>query len=138
MGIDQLRRFLVAAFLLGFIALYAYFLLEVVRAPDGAPPALDERLVGIGAILSGALGSAFAVALGVEDQTMRTRAITMPSLQTLLGLGLWAYALVAMTSIVVFALNLDETPVAISSLALVLVGFVAAIVTNAYKAVLPK
>jgi hypothetical protein len=38
---------------------------------------------------------------------------------------------------VIYAFNPNETPGSISSLGLVFVGYVAAIVTNAYKAVLP-
>ncbi len=64
MNLEPLRKTLVALFLVGFVALYGYFLIAIIQAPSGKPPVLDERLVGLAATVSGVLGTAFAVALG--------------------------------------------------------------------------
>lgn len=140
MNVEPLRKILVALFLAGFVALYGYFLIAIIQAPSDTPPQLDDRLVGLAATMSGVLGTAFAVALGVKSQGGVRGAFALPSisLNTLLGVGLWAYAAVGVAALVTYILNLDETPGSISSLALVLVGYVAGAVTNAYKAVLPK
>jgi hypothetical protein len=136
MDVQSLRKFLVAVLVLGFVALYFSFLASIWSADDGLPPRLDDALVGLAAVFSGALGTAFAVALGAKE-TRVGLAFSLPKvpLSTLLLAGVWVYALVGIVAVVTFALNVDETPDSIRALALVIVGYVAAIVTNAYKAV---
>lgn len=140
MNLDALRKFLLIAFGLGFLGVYVAFLVQVVQASDGQPPNFNEAVVNFAATISGAIGSAFAVALGVNaDNASPSRLLFRGvSEADLLKIGLWLYAIVGVAAALVYGLNPNETPGSISTLAFVFVGYVAALVTNAYKGVLPQ
>jgi hypothetical protein len=130
-GVDELRRFVVLAVIVGFVGFYLYFDVQVFQAANGTPPVLGEVLVGVAALLAGALGSAFAVALGVTPKTEKVW--PLPPLKTILGFGLWAYVLVGLVTVVVYLFNPNETPGAVGGLALTIVGYFIAVLTGAYK-----
>lgn len=137
MNVKPLKIALMAAALLGFIALHVTFLAQILRA-HGAPPDLDTVWVNIAATLSGVLGAAFAVAMGVKDSLNGSglRTLRVSGTDVILTIGIWVYAVFGVVSVVVYATNSDETPGSVSSLALIFIGYVAALLSNAYKAVL--
>jgi hypothetical protein len=137
MDFGRLRKLFIAMFVIGFAIIYGVFLWRIMAAPDGVPPALDERLVAMAAVLSGALGSAFAVALGVDDKRTGP-SMTIPSVSWWLAAGIYLYGIVGVLTVVVYLFNLDETPGSLKALALCVVGYGASIITNAYRAILPK
>jgi hypothetical protein len=139
-NLDPLKKVLTAALLLGFIALYVYFIIAILTAKSGIPPTFSSAAVDIAAILSGALGTAFAVALGVKGKDENTRGLLVggPSETLLLTIGIWIYAIVGIMTVVVYIIKPNETPGSISAMALLIAGYVAAVVANAYKAVIPK
>ncbi|MFI5427467.1 hypothetical protein [Aeromicrobium sp. UC242_57] len=139
MNFDALKKFLIVVGILGFVGLHGYFLLKIVRA-DGVTADLSGVAVGIGATLTGVLGAAFAVAMGVKEIAGNNRGMDAfragPTNEQILTVGVWTYALVGLASTLVYVFNSDETPGSISSLALVFVGYVAAVISNAYKGAL--
>jgi hypothetical protein len=136
MSFNPLRKLFIAVFVLGFAALYLVFLWKIYKAEDGIPPVLDEVWLGVAAILSGALGSAFALALGLEDSRTKIT-LAPPDAQWFLVAGIYLYGLVGLLALLVYLFNTGETPGSIAALALGIVGYGAAIITNAYRAVLP-
>jgi hypothetical protein len=60
-----------------------------------------------------------------------------PTATRLLQTGIYIYAIVGIVTAIVYISNPDETPGSIAALALAVVGAAAAIVTNAYRAILP-
>ena len=131
-GIDELRKVIVIIVILGFVGLYLYFDVQVLQAANNTPPVLGDAVVGVAALLSGALGSAFAVALGVKPPGAEKEG-PLPPLKTILGLGLWVYVFVGFFTAIVYLLNPNETPGAVSAVALAFVGYAVAVVTGAYK-----
>ncbi len=115
------------------------FLIKILSA-NGEAADLSNVAVGFGATLTGVLGAAFAVALGVKETSGQNRGIEAfrvgPSNQLILTVGVCTYAIVGLLSTLVYAFNSDETPGSVSSLALVFVGYVAAVISNAYRAAL--
>jgi hypothetical protein len=97
-GVGVLRKFLLIVFGLGFLAIYVAFLIQVVQAGNGQPPKFNDAIVGLAATISGAIGAAFAVALGVKDPASPTVSIFSMSQNTLLQIGLWLYALVGIAA----------------------------------------
>lgn len=136
MRLEPLLKAVVVTFVALFLGLYLAFLYQIWSAAEGVAPSFNPVHVGLAAILSGALGSAFAVAMGAEDGRFGIT-VRLPSVPGLLTVGLWAYALVGMAAILTYLIKPDETPGTIATLALVIAGYMAAIVTNAYKSVLP-
>jgi hypothetical protein len=132
MGVDELRKFVVLVVIIGFVGFYAYFDWQVFQAANGTPPVLGEVLVGVAALLSGAIGSAFAVALGVKPPGTES-VWRFPALKTILGFGLWAYVVIGIITTGVYLFNPNETPGAVSGLALAIVGYFIAVLTGAYK-----
>jgi hypothetical protein len=138
-NVRPLRTFLIIVGVLGFAALQTYFLVSIITASTNHPPNFADPLVPIQSALSGALAAAFAVALGVKDTTGNPgfaafRAISQPLVLTV---GIWLYAVFGVLSVVVYVIWHAETPGAVASLALVFVGYVGAVLSNAYKTILP-
>lgn len=138
MNVKPLRTFLLIVGVLGFMALQTYFLIAIIAASSNEPPDFADPLVPIQSALSGVLAAAFAVALGVKDTTGQPgraafRGISQPFVLTA---GIWLYAIYGVLSVLVYVLWHAETPGAVASLALVFVGYVAAVLSNAYKAIL--
>ena len=161
-GLCALKGILTYAAVLAFAALYVSFIVDIVRAEPGEPPALNTAMLSAAAALAGVLGSAFALYVGVPtkpDSTnaglliavrkaeqdglpdkLRTwvrRAFSLEASQTTaaswpLTFGIWVYALVASAVAVTFVLFQQETPEQIRTLAIVFAGYILAMIYAAY------
>lgn len=160
-GMSALRGLLVYGAVLTFAGLFAYFMVVISTAKSGVTPGIDSALIGAAAALAGVLGSAFALKIGVAPdsshvnaelgahvkaakagQRARTGAIIRKALSREpsdvtskswpLTFGIWAYAVVASATAVVYILNQRETPSSVRALAVAFGGYVLALLNMAY------
>jgi hypothetical protein len=160
-GMSALRGLMLYGAVLAFAGLYIHFMVVISTARSGVKPAIDATLISAAAALSGVLGSAFALKIGVapnpslvnsalaahaaaakEKQASAVaagirRALSLepsdPSAKSWpLTFGIWAYAAVASAVVVVYILNQNETPGAVKALAVTFGGYVIALINMAY------
>jgi hypothetical protein len=157
-GMSTLRGLLVYGAVLAFAGLFIDFMVVISTAKPGVKPPIDATLISAAAALSGILGSAFALKIGVSpspaavnrslaahlSDANRSRtaarvrqALSLePSATTTkswpLTFGIWAYALVASATAVVYILNQNETPGSVKALAVTFSGYVLALLNMAY------
>ena len=161
-GLSALKGVLMYAAVLAFAALYASFIVDIVRAESGDPPALNSAMLSAAAALAGVLGSAFALYVGVPTKPDSTndelrkaaheaeqggngaklrasvrRAFSLEASHTTaaswpLTFGIWVYALVASAVAVTFVMFQQETPEQIRTLAIVFAGYILAMIYAAY------
>lgn len=161
-GMSAMRGLLLYAAVLLFAGLYVYFMVIISAAKPGAKPTIDASLISAAAALSGVLGSAFALKLGVAPNPSQVnsrlaadaaRAGTSHASALLAGFrkalslepagttgkswpltfGMWAYAVVASAVVVVYVLNQNETPGAVKALAVTFGGYVIALIHMVYS-----
>jgi hypothetical protein len=154
-GVPVLKGLVLYGATLTFAGFYAYFIVKITGADANSPPQLNSAMVSAAAALSGVLGSAFALVIGVPTEVTnedlqkaiaenpkkkQTRLRTLLSLEPggpdrsswPLTFGVWAYAVVASAVAIVYLLNQGETPSMIKALAIAFAGYVIAFVTAAY------
>jgi hypothetical protein len=160
-GMSALRGLMLYGAILAFAGLYAYFMVVISTSRHGVKPALDATLISAAAALSGVLGSAFALKIGVKPSAAlvnhelaahakaaargeRSKLVALirkalslePSDVTAkswpLTFGIWAYAAVASAVVVVYILNQNETPGTVKALAVTFGGYVIALINTAY------
>lgn len=157
-GMSTLRGLLVYGAVLAFAGLFIDFMVVICSAKAGVKPSIDATLISAAAALSGVLGSAFALKIGVSPNpanvnrqlaqhlsdpkrnqiAARIRQILSlePSATTdkswPLTFGIWVYALVASSTVVVYILNQNETPGSVKALAVTFGGYVLALLNTAY------
>jgi hypothetical protein len=161
-GMSALRGLMLYGAILTFAGLYAYFMVVISTSRHGVKPSIDATLISAAAALSGVLGSAFALKIGVapsaalvnrELATHRQKAADSGVLLKItavirnalslepsgvnakswpLTFGIWAYAAVASAVVVVYILNQNETPGTVKALAVTFGGYVIALVNLAY------
>jgi hypothetical protein len=157
-GMSALRGLLVYGAVLTFAGLFIDFMIVISAARHGVKPTIDATLIAAAAALSGVLGSAFALKIGVTpspaavnrslaahlNSTDRSRvaarirqALSLePSTTTdkswPLTFGIWVYAIVAAATVVVYILNQHETPDSVKALAVTFSGYVLALLNMAY------
>jgi hypothetical protein len=153
-GIKVLQGAILYAAVLTFAVLYVHFIVLISDASGHTPPKIDGTLLGTAAALSGVLGSAFALRMGVNrgapgpDQQQQQQApaagasrvgnrvkrvlafeIGGPSNRNWpLTVGIWTYAAVASAVVIAYALNQDVTPGGVKALAVVFGGYVLALI----------
>jgi hypothetical protein len=139
LSIDALKL----AFLVGgiavFAALYSWFF-ESIWAAHGSPPHLNSQAVYLASLLAGALGTAFAVAVGIQrkDPATNEKKLALGSTllasgwgQVLANAGVWVYALVGVTSLVTVFWNQAESPASIKAFAAAFIGYAVSVFTSA-------
>jgi hypothetical protein len=160
-GMSALRGIMLYGAILAFAGLYIDFMVVISTAKGGVKPSIDATLISAAAALSGVLGSAFALKIGVapnpslvnrelaqHDAKVKNnaasalaarirRALSLePSDPTAkswpLTFGIWAYAFVASAVLVVYILNENETPGTVKALAVTFGGYVIALINMAY------
>jgi hypothetical protein len=141
-----------------FAGLFIDFMVVISTAKAGVKPSIDATLISAAAALSGVLGSAFALKIGVAPSPalvnrqlarhlsdgsrnrLGARIRQMLSLEPSstadkswpLTFGIWAYALVASATVAVYILNQNETPSAVKALAVTFSGYVLGLLNMAY------
>ena len=160
-GLSALKGLILYMAVIAFAALYVYFMVRILQAQSGKPPALDSALVTAAAAFAGVLGSAFALEIGSPtdsrdtnptlkaalDEREPTKAARVKSWVRLVlsleppdtesvswpkTLGIWTYAIIASAVAITYACNQSETPATIKALAVAFGGYVIALVTRAY------
>jgi hypothetical protein len=157
-GMSTLRGLIVYGAVLAFAALFVDFMVVISDAKAGTKPSINATLISAAAALSGVLGSAFALKIGVSPSpaavnralashlrdTSRSRVAARirqamslePSTTTdsswPLTFGIWVYAVVASATLVVYVLNQNETPSSVKALAVTFGGYVVALLNMAY------
>jgi hypothetical protein len=157
-GMSTLRGLIVYGAVLAFAGLFIDFMVLISAAKAGVKPSIDPTLISAAAALSGVLGSAFALKIGVSPSpaavnrklakhlgdasrsqvTARIRQIlslepgTTTDNSWPLTVGIWVYALVASATVTVYILNQNETPGGVKALAVTFAGYVLALLNMAY------
>ena len=161
-GMSALRGLLVYAAVLAFAGLYIDFIVVISNSRSGVTPAIDGTMISAAAALSGVLGSAFALKIGVTPTSAQINqglarhatqakhkglaskfAVTVRRALSLeperpdanswpLTLGIWAYGAIATAVAVAYVLNQNETPGAVKALAVTFAGYVLALIHMAY------
>jgi hypothetical protein len=160
-GMSAMRGLMLYGAVLAFAGLYCYFMVVISTSRHGVQPAIDATMISAAAALSGVLGSAFALKIGVAPSPSlvnralaahqaaadrgERRQITATFRRALslepsdvnakswpLTFGIWAYAVVAAAVVVVYILNQNETPGAVKALAVTFGGYVIALINMAY------
>jgi hypothetical protein len=160
-GMSVLRGLMLYGAISVFAALYIDFMVSILNAKSGVKPAIDGTLIAAAAALSGVLGSAFALKIGVKPSsttinseladheskakagkasraaaTIRKVLSLEPSSENAkswpLTFGIWAYAVVAAAVAIVYIFNQNETPGTVKALAVTFGGYVIALVQTAY------
>lgn len=157
-GMSTLRGLIVYGAVLAFAGLFIDFMVIISTAKAGSKPPIDATLISAAAALSGVLGSAFALKIGVSpspatvnralaahlDDNSRNQvaarihqALSLePSATTdkswPLTFGIWVYAAVAAATVSVYILNQNETPSSVKALAVTFGGYVLALLNMAY------
>ena len=124
----------VAGGVLLYVILYFGFLKEVVDAPAGEAPNLDNANVQLAAAIGGLLGGVFAIVFGIQRQDptkdekkLRLGATLTPRAEWVTLLCLIAYFLVGLATVVVVRANGAESPQELQTSATVFAGYVASI-----------
>lgn len=160
-GMSAIRGLLLYGAVLAFAGIYIYFMVVISTSKSGIKPTLDATLISAAAALSGVLGSAFALKVGVAPSpslvngglaahTAAAKAqkasVIAAGLRRALSLepsdanakswpltfGIWVYAAVASAVVAVYILNQNETPGAVKALAVTFGGYVIALISLAY------
>jgi hypothetical protein len=160
-GMSTMRGLMLYGAVLAFAALYIDFIVVISTAKPGFKPTIDATLISAAAALSGVLGSAFALKIGITPSagavnkelaahTARARAKKASALAAgirralslepsdasakswPLTFGIWAYAIVASSVVAAYILNQNETPGAVKALAVTFGGYVIALINMAY------
>jgi hypothetical protein len=160
-GMSALRGLMLYGAILAFAGLYIYFIVVISDSRSGAKPVIDATLISAAAALSGVLGSAFALKIGVAPNpalvnsglaehakavkrneasataALIRRALSLEPSDTNakswpLTFGIWAYAVVASAVLAAYILNQNETPDAVKALAVTFAGYVIALINMAY------
>ncbi|MGI8800634.1 MAG: hypothetical protein ACR2KV_00445 [Solirubrobacteraceae bacterium] len=160
-GISALRGLLLYAAVLSFAGLFIYFMVLISDARTGVKPHIDATFITAAAALSGVLGSAFALRIGVAPdpslvntglarhaaaakqgeaspvaagirRAMSLEPSDVDAKSWPLTFGIWAYAIVAAAVVAVYVLNQNETPDAVKALAVTFSGYVIALINAAY------
>jgi hypothetical protein len=158
---SAMRGLMLYGAVLAFAGLYIDFIVVISTAKAGVKPSIDATLISAAAALSGVLGSAFALKIGVRPtagavnrelaaHSARARAkkasMIVAGTRRLLSLepsdpgakswpltfGIWAYAVVASSVVAAYVLNQNETPGAVKALAVTFGGYVIALINMAY------
>jgi hypothetical protein len=119
-----------------YIYLYYSFLHDIVDAPDGKPPNLINGDVQLASAIGGALGAAFAVALGIQraDTTVNEKRLQLgktltPRAEWVSTVTVLVYFAVGVAVVVVSRTNGAETPQEIQATATLFAGYLASIFT---------
>ncbi|MGO9972708.1 MAG: hypothetical protein ACLP01_07870 [Solirubrobacteraceae bacterium] len=157
-GMSVLRGLLLYGAVLTFAGLYIYFVVLISTSKGGTKPPIDATLISATAALSGVLGSAFALKIGVapnptlvnkglaahlaHSQANKAaveirRALSLEPSDPVakswpLTFGIWAYAIVGSMVLVTYLLNQNETPDAVKALAVTFGGYMIALINMAY------
>lgn len=141
-GVELTKKILTAVLVLVGIALYVIlywsFLYDIIDAPTGKAPNLDNGKVQLATGIGGILAGVFAVAFGIQRQDptknekkLQLGATLTPNAQWITIVSLIAYALVGGASILVVFIHGAESPQEITTGATVFGGYAAAIFTAA-------
>jgi hypothetical protein len=137
-GVDLTKKVITAVVFLGvvvvYVVLYYSFLRDIVDAPSGQAPNLDNGDVQLATGIGGLLGGVFAVAFGIQRQDptknekkLKIGATLTPRAQWVTIVCLVAYALVGAATLIVARTHGAESPQEIQASATVFAGYVASI-----------
>src|SRR5215213_1172423 len=84
-GVKAMRLAFLVAGLLAFLGLYVYFFIKIWDASGKKPPALDKQLLYVASLLTGVLGTYFAVALGIQRKDPKVDQSKLKLGETLVG-----------------------------------------------------
>ncbi|HWF71916.1 MAG TPA: hypothetical protein VG186_01150 [Solirubrobacteraceae bacterium] len=159
-GMSAMRGLMMYGAVLAFAGLYIDFIVIISSAKT--KPTIPPALIAAAAALSGVLGSAFALKIGVahspaalnKELAKHVKRARGGKPYTVAGMlirqalslepsdangkswpltfGIWAYAIVASSVLAAFALNLDQTPDGVKALAITFGGYVIALINVAY------
>jgi hypothetical protein len=158
-GTATLRGLMLYGAVLTFAGLYGYFIIAILSAAPHKPPAFDAATLSAAAALSGVLGSAFALRIGIVPthvnaalkahlaqtpanrgqklgqvlhQTFSIEPGDQQSKSWPLTCGIWVYAIVGSAVAVTYIFNQNQTPGAVKALGLTFAGYVLALINSAY------
>ena len=160
-GMSALRGLMLYGAILVFAGLYIDFVVVISTSARGHKPTIDATLISAAAALSGVLGSAFALKIGVSPhpslvnselathtanaKANRASPIAASIRRALslepsdvnakswpLTFGIWTYGAVASAVLGVYILNQNETPSAVKAIAVTFGGYVVALINTAY------
>jgi hypothetical protein len=137
-GVATLIKYVV---FLGGVAVYAYlyftFLSDIVDAPTGQPPNLENSNVQLANGIGGLLGAAFAVAVGIQrkdpavnEKQLQLGATLTPEARWVTTVSVLVYFIVGAATLAVSRVYGAETPQEIQATATVFAGYLAAIFTG--------
>lgn len=162
-GMSTLRGLIVYGAVLAFAGLFIDFMVVISRTTAGQPK-ISTTMIAAAAALSGVLGSAFALRIGVatspaainrklaahlsdtsrhHSAALARQALSLEPSSTTdsswpLTFGIWAYGIVATATVVVYVLNQNQTPNGVKALAVTFAGYVLALLNNAYQVSKPN
>ena len=139
---DWLTLALIAFGVAIFAGLWAKFLWATWRAPAGTAPALNSDAVAVANLFGGILGTAFAVALGInqgEDKNEDVHGVndvagvltTAEWSKYFVSLSIIVFLVVGMAAVVVWLARMDRTPDAVKNFAMVFLGYAASVLAIA-------
>jgi hypothetical protein len=157
-GMSTMRGLIVYGAVFAFAGLFIDFMVVISTSRVGVKPSINATLISAAAALSGVLGSAFALKIGVTpspaavNQSLAdhlsdtSRSKTAARIRQALSLepssttdkswpltfGIWVYGIVASATVAVYILNQNETPNAVKALAVTFGGYVLALLNMAY------
>lgn len=143
LGLKALRQVILGAAVLAYVVIFAIWIAKVWGAKSGVPPVLDGTVVVAGTALAGALGTGFALAMGLEKQkgdTSRTIGWTaMPKGfdNLILTAGVWLYVLVSGACLLTLLVHKSEMPGDLETLTASFTAYVLTLVTSAFGAIRP-
>jgi hypothetical protein len=117
-----------------YVYLYGTFLKDILDAPDGKRPDLNNANVQLASGIGGALGGVFAAAFGiqrqdpkVDEKKLNVGTTLTPGAPWVTGVSIVAYFVVGLGILAVSRANSAEAPQEIQTTATVFAGYLAAI-----------
>lgn len=138
---DVITLALIVAGVLFWAGAWSKFMYETWRAPKGTPPDLNSNLVGVVNVFGGILGTAFAVALGINQAQNQDNVHGANDAANVLTTEDWSrysvagaiavFFIVGVAAFVTWLFRMDRAPEAVKNFALVFVGYAASVLAVA-------
>jgi heme A synthase len=139
---DWLTLALIALGVALFAGLWVNFLWATWRAPAGTTPTLNSNAVAVANVFGGILGTAFAVALGINQGEDKNEDVhgsndaagvltTADWSKYLVSLSIIVFFIVGIAALAVWLARIDRAPEAVKNFAMVFVGYAASVLAIA-------
>jgi hypothetical protein len=119
-----------------YVVLYYSFLRDIVNAPAGKAPDLDNADVQLAAAIGGVLGGVFALAFGIQrrdpatdEKQLRIGKTLTPAAEWVTSVCMLVYAVVGVATLIVVRTHGAESPQEIQATATAFAGYAASIFT---------